>query len=124
MNDDKPFDKPIEEAPDWTTREVFDNLNDEDQRLFMFNMMEDYENRLFNLQAKLEVMESETLILESSEVEILQRKDVWSKAQVVSYFDISPKTFERWKASGEIKVKTIGGKDYCRLIDLKDRLNR
>ena len=102
MNDKKPFDRPSEDAPDWTTREVFDNLNDEDQRLFMFDMMEDYENRLFNLQAKLEVMESETSILESASVEILQRKDVWSKAQVVSYFDISPKTFERWKASGEI----------------------
>ena len=123
MNDKKPFDRPLEDAPDWTTREVFDNLNDEDQRLFMFDMMEDYENRLFNLQAKLEVMESETSILESASVEILQRKDVWSKAQVVSYFDISPKTFERWKASGEIKGKTIGGKEYCRLIDLKDRLD-
>ena len=123
MNDKKPFDRPSEDAPDWTTREVFDNLNDEDQRLFMFDMMEDYENRLFNLQAKLEVMESETSILESASVEILQRKDVWSKAQVVSYLDISAKTFDRWKASGEIKVKTIGGKDYCLLTDLKDRLN-
>ena len=122
MNDKKPFDRPLEDAPDWTTREVFDNLNDEDQRLFMFDMMEDYENRLFNLQAKLEVMESETSILESASVEILQRKDVWSKAQVVSYLDISAKTFDRWKASGEIKVKTIGGKDYCLLTDLKDRL--
>ena len=55
-------------------------------------------------------------------IEILQRKDVWSKAQVVSYLDISAKTFDRWKASGEIKVKTIGGKDYCLLTDLKDRL--
>ena len=100
MNDKKPFDRPLEDAPDWTTREVFDNLNDEDQRLFMFDMMEDYENRLFNLQAKLEVMESETSILESASVEILQRKDVWSKAQVVSYLDISAKTFDRWKASG------------------------
>ena len=25
-----PFDKPLEDAPDWTTREVFDSLNDED----------------------------------------------------------------------------------------------
>ena len=63
-------------------------------------------------------MESETSILGTASVEILQRK-----AQVVSYFDISAKTFERWKASGEIKVKTIGGKDYCRLIDLKKRLD-
>tara|TARA_B110000285_G_scaffold170263_1_gene190529 strand:- start:49 stop:426 length:378 start_codon:yes stop_codon:yes gene_type:complete len=123
MDDNKkPFDRLLDGADDWTTREVFDNLNDKDQRLLMFNIMEDYENRLFDLQAKLEVMESETSILETASVEILQRKDVWSKAQVVSYFDISAKTFERWKASGEIKVKTIGGKDYCLLTDLKDRL--
>ena len=50
MNDYKPFDKPIENAPDWTTREVFDSLNDEDQRLFMFNILEDQQNVLFQQQ--------------------------------------------------------------------------
>ena len=51
----------------------------------------------------------------------LQRKDVWSKKQVCDYFDISAKTFERWRSSGEIRVVKVGGKDFCRLIDLKDR---
>ena len=51
----------------------------------------------------------------------LQRKDVWSKKQVCDYFDISAKTFERWKEKGEIRVVKMGGKDFCRLKDLKDR---
>ena len=38
----KPFDKSLNSAEDWTTREVFNNLNAEDQRLFTFNMLEDY----------------------------------------------------------------------------------
>mgnify|MGYP006120090339 CR=1 FL=1 len=57
-----------------------------------------------------------------TDAEVLQRKDVWSKKEVTEYFGISDKTFERWKKDGEIKAKRIGGKDYCRLIDLKDRL--
>ena len=52
----------------------------------------------------------------------LQRKSLWSKKDVCYYFDITPKTFERWKASGEIKVKEIRGKDYCNIIDLKSRV--
>ena len=52
---------------------------------------------------------------------IIQRKDVWSKKEVCRYFDITTKTFERWKKSGEIKVTEFGGKNFYRLIDLKDR---
>ena len=56
----KPFDKSLNSAEDWTTREVFNNLSAEDQRLFTFNMLEDYESRLFELQQKVENFEEET----------------------------------------------------------------
>ena len=56
-----------------------------------------------------------------SEDELLQRKEVWSKKEVCRYFDFDAKSFERYKKSGELKVKSIGGKDYCLLTDLKDR---
>ena len=117
----KPFDKSLNSAEDWTTREVFNNLNAEDQRLFTFNMLEDYESRLFELQQKVDNFEKQTDI-KMTDAEVLQRKDVWSKKEVCDYFSISPKTFERWGSSGEIRVVKIGGRDYCRLLDLKDRL--
>ena len=117
----KPFDKSLNSAEDWTTREVFNNLNAEDQRLFTFNMLEDYESRLFELQQKVDNFEKETDI-KMTDAEVLQRKDVWSKKEVCDYFSISSKTFERWSSSGEIRVVKIGGRDYCRLLDLKDRL--
>ena len=100
---------------------MFNNLNAEDQRLFTFNMLEDYESRLFELQQKVDNFEKETDI-KMTDAEVLQRKDVWSKKEVCDYFSISPKTFERWSSSGEIRVVKIGGRDYCRLLDLKDRL--
>ena len=53
--------------------------------------------------------------------EILQRKEVWSKTEVCDYFGWTAKTFERSKKAGEIRVVKVGGKDYCRLTDLKDR---
>ncbi|MDC6479021.1 hypothetical protein PQZ08_04070 [Flavobacteriaceae bacterium] len=117
----KPFDKSLNSAEDWTTREVFNNLNAEDQRLFTFNMLEDYESRLFDLQQKADNFEKETDI-KMTDAEVLQRKDVWSKKEVCDYFSISPKTFERWSSYGEIRVVKIGVRDYCRLLDLKDRL--
>ena len=116
----KPFDKSLNSAEDWTTREVFNNLNAEDQRLFTFNMLEDYESRLFELQQKVDNFEKQTDI-KMTDAEVLQRKDVWSKKEVCDYFSISPKTFERWGSSGDIRVVKIGGRDYCRLIDLKKR---
>tara|TARA_B110000977_G_scaffold139851_1_gene177511 strand:- start:333 stop:728 length:396 start_codon:yes stop_codon:yes gene_type:complete len=121
MDNRKPFDKSLNSAEDWTTREVFNNLNAEDQRLFTFNMLEDYESRLFELQQKVDNFEKQTDI-KMTDAEVLQRKDVWSKKEVCDYFSISPKTFERWGSSGEIRVVKIGGRDYCRLLDLKDRL--
>ena len=39
---------------------MFNNLNAEDQRLFTFNMLEDYESRLFELQKKVENFEDMT----------------------------------------------------------------
>ena len=121
VDNKKPFDKSLNSAEDWTTREVFNNLNAEDQRLFTFNMLEDYESRLFELQQKVDNFEKQTDI-KMTDAEVLQRKDVWSKKEVCDYFSISPKTFERWGSSGEIRVVKTGGRDYCRLLDLKDRL--
>lgn len=116
----KPFDKSLNSAEDWTTREVFNNLNAEDHRLFTFNMLQDYESRLFELQQNIENFEDVTDI-KMTDAEVLQCKDVWSKKEVCDYFSISPKTFERWGSSGDIRVVKIGGRDYCRLIDLKKR---
>tara|TARA_B110000971_G_C19810896_1_gene408729 strand:- start:477 stop:629 length:153 start_codon:yes stop_codon:yes gene_type:complete len=50
MNDNKKsFIRLLDGADDWTTLEIFNSLSDEDQRLFTFNIMDDYENRLFDL---------------------------------------------------------------------------
>ena len=83
----------------------FDALSDSEKIDALFDMVKDLQDK-------------RTLTPEQR----LQRKSQWSKKDVCYYFDISPKTFERWKASGEIKVKEIRGKDYCSIIDLKKRL--
>ena len=47
---------------------------------------------------------------------------MWSKNDVCYYFGITPKTFERWKKSGEIKVRSVVGKDYILIKDMDDKL--
>ena len=46
----------------------------------------------------------------------------YTKKQYCADFDVSTKTFERLKKSGEIKVTTIGGSDYVAKKDMLDRL--
>ena len=48
--------------------------------------------------------------------------DFYTKKQYCTDFDVSTKTFERLKKSGEIKVTTIGGSDYVAKKDMLDRL--
>ena len=48
--------------------------------------------------------------------------DFYTKKQYCADFDVSTKTFERLKKSGEIKVTTIGGSDYVAKKDMLDRL--
>ena len=118
MNDKNSFDRVIDGSGGLTSREIFESLNDEDKPLFLFNHLEHAYDNIFDLQQRVEYFEEQT---ELTPNEVLQRKEVWSKKEVCDYFSISSKTFERWGSSGEIRVVKIGGKDYCRLIDLKDR---
>ena len=83
----------------------FDALSDSEKIDALFDMVKDLQDK-------------RTLTRDQR----LQRKSQWSKKDVCYYFDISPKTFERWKASGEINVKQMRGKDYVKIIDLKKRL--
>ena len=48
--------------------------------------------------------------------------DFYTKKQYCADFDVSTKTFERLKKSGEIKVTSIGGSDYVAKKDMLDRL--
>jgi len=118
MNDKKSFDRVIDGSGGFTSREIFESLNDEDKILFLFNHLEHAYDNIFDLQQRVEYFEEQT---ELTPDEVLQRKEVWSKKEVCDYFNISAKTFDRWGSSGEIRVVKIGGRDYCRLIDLKDR---
>ena len=83
----------------------FDALTDSEKIDALFDMVKDLQDK-------------KTLTREQR----LQRKSLWSKQDVCFYFGISTKTFERWKKSGEIKVEDIGGKDYCKIINLKRRV--
>ena len=96
----------------------FEGLNQQEQIDALIVYIDALRDLVFDLQQRVEYFEEQT---ELTPNEILQRKEVWSKKEVCDYFSISPKTFERWGSSGEIRVVKIGGKDYCRLIDLKDR---
>jgi len=73
-NNKKPFDRLLNDANGWTTREIFNSPNEEDKRLFTFNIMEDYENRLFVLEQKVEVMESETSVLKYRQLRYCSNK--------------------------------------------------
>lgn len=86
-------------------KQDFDKLSDTQKLDALFDMVKE-------IQGKMPLTRDQRL----------QSKSMWSKRDVCYYFDISSKTFERWKASGEIKVKQVGGKDYCRIIDLKSRV--
>ena len=97
----------------------FEGLNQQEQIDALIDYVDSVRDLVFDLQQRVEYFEEQTDLTPD---EILQRKDVWSKKEVCDYFNISPKTFERWGSSGEIRVVKIGGRDYCRLIDLKDRL--
>ena len=120
MSDKKSFDKNIKGSGGFTPREIYESLNDEDKTLFLFNHLEHAYDTIFELQQKIDNFEKETDIKLTPD-EVLQRKDLWTKKNVCDYFEISSKTFERWKKDGEIKVKKVGGKDYCELLSLKDR---
>jgi len=98
----------------------FDGLNQQEQIDALIDYTDNVRDLVFDLQQKVDFFEKE-MDLRLTPDEILQRKDVWTKKEVCSYFDIDAKSFERYKKAGELKVKSIGGKDYCRLIDLKDR---
>lgn len=96
----------------------FDKLTDRDKIDVLFEYIRQLESVVFDNQQRIDHFESETQITPE---ERLQRKEVWSKTEVCDYFGWTTKTFERNKKAGEIRVVKVGGKDYCRLIDLKDR---
>lgn len=96
----------------------FEGLNQQEQIDALIDYVDSLRDLVFDLQQRVGYFEEQT---ELTPDEILQRKEVWTKKEVCDYFNISAKTFERWGSSGEIRVIKIGGKDYCRLIDLKDR---
>ena len=47
---------------------------------------------------------------------------MFDKIEVYDYFNVTAKTFERWKKSGDIKVHSVGGKDYVLKNEIDDRL--
>ena len=98
----------------------FDKLSNSAKIDVLWEYIQQLESIVFDNQQSIDNLEEQTEI-KLTEEEILQRKEVWTKKEVCSYFDIEPKTFERYKKAGEIRVVSLRGKDYCRLIDLKDR---
>lgn len=89
------------------------------------NVKKELEDKIAELQElvfqqaqRIQSLEDQT---ELTPDEILQRKDLWTKEETVNYLKISTKTFERWKADDQIPVITIGGSDYVRKYDLKNR---
>ena len=97
----------------------FDKLTDKEKIDTLWCIVEDLEDKVFQYQQIIDHQRKIDKYLTPEQ--ILQRKAVWSKKEVCEYFGFTSKSFERYKDTGEIKVKSIAGKDYCRLIDLKDR---
>ena len=122
-NNKKPFDKSLNSAEDWTTREVFNNLNAEDQRLFTFNMLEDYESRLFELQQKVDNFEKQTDI-KMTDAEVLQRKDVWSKKEVCEILRISIGSLDGLMKRGEINYVKINRSVRFRIEEVRSLINK
>ena len=98
----------------------FDKLSNSAKIDVLWEYIQQLESIVFDNQQSIDNLEEQTEI-KLTEEERLQRKEVWTKKEVCAYFDIEPKTFERYKKAGEIRVVSLRGKDYCRLIDLKDR---
>jgi hypothetical protein len=157
MND-KSFDKPIQNADDWTARDIFDNLDERDKILMLFNQLEHSYDQIFELQQKVADTTKKSSI-QLSMIEMLIEESGWYGEQLGSYgkkpklfdelknqvnddfvpkkriafydkkewcveYKKSPKTFERWKKSGEIKVTTIGGSDYVLIEDMHARFKQ
>ena len=103
------------------TRALYESLTDMERIEALIIYIDDLRGLIFDMEQKVDLLEKETDV-RLTEEERLQRKDVWSKPEVCDYYNITAKTFERWKKSGEIKVRSVGGKDYVLKKDMDDRL--
>jgi len=101
-------------------KHVFDVMDDSHKFSILFEAIQELKNKIFELEQKVEYFEKQTDIRLTKE-EILQRKDVWSKSEVMDYFGISSKTFERHKKTGDLPVFQLGGKDFCSRVTLKEK---
>ena len=103
-----------------TYRDIFTSLSTEDQIEWLVSLIEDSNEQIFRLQQQVDYLQDETG-LSVNEVEVLQRKDVWTKAEVEAYFSVDEKTLKRGAEKGEWPVPIKRGKKiYYKLMDLKE----
>lgn len=103
-----------------TYRDIFISLSTEDQIEWLVSLIEDSNEQIFRLQQQVDYLQDETG-LSVNEVEVLQRKDVWTKSEVEAYFKVDEKTLRKGAESGEWPVPIKRGKKiYYKLWDLKE----
>ena len=70
-----------------TYRDIFTSLSTEDQIGWLVSLIEDSNEQIFKLQQQVDYLQEETG-LSVNEVEMLQRKHVWTKEEVEGYFKV------------------------------------
>ncbi|MCH1517113.1 MAG: helix-turn-helix domain-containing protein [Flavobacteriaceae bacterium] len=102
------------------TREMYSSFTDMERVEALITYIDSVRDEMFILQQKLDYLQEETG-LSVNEVEVLQRKELWTQEEVCKYFSVNERTLRRGAESGEwTKPIKIGGKIYYKLIDLKE----
>ena len=115
------FNDPIESIGGETIEGVFTSLQPEEQIEFLFSLLGDTNEQIFRLQQQVDYLSFETG-LSVEEVEMLQRKELWTTEEVCGYFNIDARTLRRGAKSGEwTKPHKVGGRNYYKLQDLKEQ---
>jgi len=105
---------------DKRTREMYSSFTDMERVDALITYIDSVRDEMFILQQKLDYLQEETG-LSVNEVEVLQRKELWTQEEVCKYFSVNERTLRRGAESGEwTKPIKIGGKIYYKLIDLKE----
>lgn len=115
------FNDPIDSIGGENIEGVFSSLQTEEQTGFLFSLLGDTNEQIFRLQQQVDYLSKETG-LSADELEMLQRKELWTTEEVCKYFNKDARTLRRGAESGEwAKPYKVGGRNYYKLQDLKEQ---